>query len=377
LQFSKEVVLKIPSVVVGVVALCLAIPSFAEFQYTETTSITGGSVVGMMKMAGTFSKQARQANEPITTTIIVKGNRMVRINPTYSEIVDLDKETVTHIDMQHKTYTVMTFQQMKQQMEDAARQAREKQSHAQQPPPQAPQDPNTKLSFHVNVRNTPNTKQVAGLDAAESILTMTMEAQDTKSGDSGNMAITNDMWMVPEVPGYAEVRDFERRYALKMGAMFNEAVGSATLASLQPGAGEGMAEMVKEMSKLKGTPVLQIMRMGTTANGQPLPAASEAPIPESNSPAMPSAGQVAKDSVASSISNKLGGLGGLGGFGHKKKADAPPPDEKPADQPPPQSAVLLESKTELTSFSRGPVDVSKFEVPAGYKQVEPRAARGE
>ena len=62
--------------------------------------------------------------------------------------------------------------------------------------------------------------------------------------------------------------------------------------------------MVKEMSKLKGVPIMQVMRVGTTANGEPLPAASEAPIPASNGPAMPSAGDVAKLSASSAI-NRL------------------------------------------------------------------------
>jgi hypothetical protein len=368
---------QVPRALASLLVLTLSVPSFAEFQYTETTSITGGSVVGMMKMAGTFSKQARQANEPVTTTVIVKGNHMVRINNLSTEIVDLDKETVTNIDMQKKTYTVLTFQQMKQQMEEAAAKAREQQSKAKKEPPpqQPPADSTTKMNFKVNVRNTTNTKQIAGLDAKEAILNMTMEAQDTKTGNSGNMAITNDMWMVPEVPGYEEVRDFEVRYAKKMGTVFSGPQTSAALAAMQPGTGEGMAEMVKEMSKLKGTPVLTIMRMGTTTNGQPLPAASEAPLPESNSPQMPSAGQVAKESVASSISSKLGGFGG---FGRKKKDDTPPPDQKPADaQAQPQAVVLMESKTEMTSFSRGPVDDSKFEVPAGFKQLEPRSVKSE
>jgi hypothetical protein len=68
------------------------------------------------------------------------------------------------------------------------------------------------------------------------------------------------------------------------------------MAAMQPGSGEGMAEMVKEMSKLKGVPVMQVMRMGSTANGEALPAASEAPLPASNGPEMPSAGDVAKQS---------------------------------------------------------------------------------
>ena len=51
---------------------------------------------------------------------------------------------------------------------------------------------------------------------------------------------------------------------------------------MQPAAAQGMSDMVKEMSKLKGIPVEQIMRMGATANGEPLPAASEAPLPPSS-----------------------------------------------------------------------------------------------
>src|SRR5450756_2301756 len=88
----------------------------------------------------------------------------------------------------------------------------------------------------------------------------------------------------------------------------------------QPNAGKGMAEMAAEMSKLKGTPVLQIMRMGTTADGSPLPAASEAPLPAGPPP--PTAGDVAKQSASSAIMGSLP----FGGFGRKKKQDdAPPP----------------------------------------------------
>jgi hypothetical protein len=371
----QEVVVR--KILVGAVAVCLASSaySFADFQYSETTTITGGSIVGVMKMAGTFSKQARQANEPIISTVLIQGNRMARINTNYSEIVDLDKETITHIDNQKKTYTVMTFEEMRQHIAEAARKSQERQhGHVD---PQAAKNPDEKVDFHVNVRNTSNTKDVAGLKASEAILTMAVDAQNTKTGEKGNIAITNDMWMAPEVPGYAEVRDFQKKYAQKMGAVFNEAVSPAMLASMQPGSSQGMSELAKEMSKLKGTPVLQIMRLGSTTDGKPLPAASEAPLPESNSPAMPSAGDVAKESVTSSISSKLGGLGGLGGFGHKKKKEEPAPEQKSGDNAQPQAAVLVESKTELTSFSRDKVDATKFNVPAGYKQVEARNSKGE
>jgi hypothetical protein len=106
---------RIRAVHAGLVATCLVSSlSFAQFQYTETTAITGGSVVGLMKAAGTFSKQARQANAPTSTTIVVQGNRMARISANDSEIIDLDKETITRMDNQHKTFSVVTFEQLKQ-----------------------------------------------------------------------------------------------------------------------------------------------------------------------------------------------------------------------------------------------------------------------
>jgi hypothetical protein len=339
---------------------------YADFSYTETTQITGGAIVGMMKMAGVFSKQARQAGEPIVSTVMIQGNRMVRSNAMRTEIVDLDHETVTTIDHTRKQYTTMTFEQMRQQIDATIKKAKEQQGADQQ---QAPAD--TDLSFEVKVRNTGATKDVAGVSASESILSMAMNATDKKSGEKGSLAITNDMWLAPEVAGYEEVREFQKRFAEKLGTVFGESINPALLAS-QPGAGKAMADMVKEMSKLKGIPVMQVMRMGTTANGEPLPAASETPLPASSSPATPSAGQIAKDSATSAITSSLG-LGGLGGFGRKKKAADPPP--APAENDQTQGpAVLVESNTQMSNFSQASVDASKFEIPAGYTRVEPKIA---
>ncbi len=95
-----------------------------------------------------------------------------------------------------------------------------------------------------------------------------------------------------------------------------------------PGAGQALEDMGKEMQKLEGVPVMQIMRMGTTANGQPLPAASEAPLPPDTTPAMPSAGDVAKQSAASALTSHFG----LGGFGHKSSKNDPPPANQNSNQ---------------------------------------------
>jgi hypothetical protein len=366
----------------GALGLSLLLPAaaFGDFQYQETTQITGGSFMGMMKFASHFSKAAKDLGAPIVSSVYVQGNRMARIDPQTIEIIDLDKETITNVDMQKHTYTQMTFEQMRQQFDQAVQQAKEQQAQqkaAPTPPPQQQQPQNVQVSFKVNVRNTGVNKQVNGVGADESILTMEMIGTDTTNGQQGAFAITNDMWMAPEIPGYDELRDFQKRFAIKLGQTFSGSNLSATLTAMQPAAAQGMSDMVKEMSKLKGIPVEQITRMGATANGEPLPAASEAPLPPSPSgPEMPSAQDVAQQSASSAIASKLGGfgIGGFGGFGHKKQAPPPQPadDSSNTTQQTPTATVLMESKTEMSGFSSATIDSGKFAVPAGFTQIQPQ-----
>lgn len=352
----------IPSLLSCTLACSSAI-AHADFTYQETTQITGGSVVSMMKVAGTFSKQARQAGDPVVSTVMVKGNRMIHSNKESSEIIDLDAGTITTVDHLKKQYTTMTFEQMRQQLDAAMAKAKAEQAkQAKQPPPPPASDAqNVDVKFNVKVRNTGADKDVAGLSAKESILTMTMDATDQQSGQTGSFAITNDMYLAPDIPGYDEIRDFYKRYAIKMGAVMSGAINTQVMSMMQqPAAGKGMADMVEEMSKLKGIPVLQIMRMGTTVDGTPLPAASEAPLPAAPPP--PSAGDIAKSAVMNSLP--------FGGFGRKKKQEDPPPADPDASQQ--KWAVLTESSTQLTEFSKAPIDPSQFNPPAGYKQIQPQ-----
>ena len=362
------------SAVLALVLTLAACPLlFADYTYQETTQLTGGSILNMMKMMGHFSSEARKAGEPVVSTVYLKGNRLAKVNPDTIEIIDLDKETITNIDVQKKTYTVMTFDQIRQQMENARREMEKKQAEHPAAQPANPDANDVKMSFDVKVRKTGAEKQVSGLSGKEAILTMTMNATDQKTQQSGSMAITNDMWLVPEVPGYDQVRDFQKRMAAKLASAM-QGFGTDFMRALaqNPGATEGLADMAKEMQKIEGVPIQQIMRMGTTANGQPLPAASEAPLPQDSSPAMPSAGEVAKQSMASMVTSHFG----LGGFGKKKQQNDQPPADQNAGQkgntPPPAVAILMESQTTVSNFSSASVDESHFDVPAGYKQVQPR-----
>jgi hypothetical protein len=357
--------------------LALSLPAVlhaTDYTYQQTTQLTGGSLLNMVKSVGFFSSQARHVGDPVFSTIYLKDNRLANVSPESIEIIDLDKETITQIDVQRKTYTVMTFDQIKQQVENA-RQQMEKQPPSQPAAAQPAADPNVKVSFDVKVRKTGAQKEISGLHSNEAILTMTMTATTSataqQSQQSGAMAITNDMWMVPAIPGYDQVRDFYRRMAGKMSdASQGLGYDFSKMLAQNPGASAALGDMAKEMQKLDGVPIMQVMRMGTTLNGQPLPAASEAPTPAS--PAGPNGGDVAKQGMTSALTSHIPGFGGFG----KKKQQAPPPDQdQNAGQAPAANSILMETQITTSNFSSAPVDPSHFDIPAGYKQVQPPAQR--
>lgn len=369
----------------ALVSFLLVLPAAlyaGDYTYQQTTQLTGGSLLHMMKTVGVFSSQARHVGDPVVSTIYLKDNRLANVSPENIEIIDLDQETITQVDIQKKTYYVTTFAQIKQAMENAR--AQMQQEAAKQPQPATnPDAQNVKMSFDVKVRNTGAQKEVSGLQSSESILTLMLKATDTQTQQSGNMAITNDMWMVPSVPGYEQVEDFYKRFAEKMSdATVGLGYDFSKMLSQNPAAGQALNDMAGEMRKLHGVPIMQVMRMGTTANGQPLPAASEAPLPADSGPAAPSAGQVAKAGMSSMISSRLGGFGGFGGFGRKK--NNPPADQNTdqngnqaatgSSQAQPTTAILMETQITTSNFSSAPVDPSHFDIPAGYKQVQPPAA---
>ena len=317
----------------------------ADFTYHETSTITGGLMMSMMKVAGVFSKQAR---EPIQSTVSVKGDKMVHRSANSATIIDLASGTITNIEFQKKQYSVMTFDEMKQMLEQVS-QKMQKNDKAE-------------MKFKVSANATDKTKQVAGFEAKEMIMKMEMEGTDKDSGQKGGMSITTDMWIASGIPGYQEVRDFQKRMAEKL----NWAPGG-NMFMANPQVAQGMAEVYKEMAKLDGVPVQQFITMG--ASGQTVAADGSAPPPQQQQQQ-----QAERPTTGSVLGGALGGrLGGLGGLGRKKKTEdkpADPPANAPAAGNSQASGALLEMTTEMTNFSANSADPSLFEVPAGFKKVD-------
>ena len=324
----------------GVMALSSS-AVFADFSYRESTKITGGMMAGMMKVAGVFSKAAR---EPMDATVAVKGNKLVHRGSMSVNLIDLDARTITAVDMQKRQYSVMTFEEMKQAMENLAKKMK--------------QDPKAERKVRVSAEPTGKSKEISGFMAKEVAMKIAMDMADPKNKQGGSMVVMTNLWIAESVPGYAEVAAFYKR----MGEQMNWTPGGGMFAA-QPEIAKGMAEAMKEVAKMNGAPVFQKMVMGPegipapTSDG-PTPAAAQEEKPK------PSAGGV----LGGALGGRLGGLGGLG----RKRNDAPA-QEQPQQQQQQQSAAasgaMIEMETTYSNFAQT-ADASLFEIPAGFKQVE-------
>lgn len=350
---------------------------WADFSYTDTTRITGGAMMQISRSLGGLSKSMRKIGEPMTSTILVKGNRMARVGADSTEIWDLDAETITNVDHEKKTYSVITFAQMKEAMEKAMRDAQGRKREAEAPPAKT----DTEVNYKFDVKETGKTQTIEGMQAREVIMTMTFEAKDKKSGASGAMDTMMAMWMTDKIPGREEYEAFNMRLAQKLAGVYGSAMQQGFGAMMaDPKMRESIEKMSKEAGKMSGTPLKQITKMGTNLD----PATASQVTDPATMPQGPTAGQVAQDqagksaerAVADRIGRSLpGGLGGLGGFGRRKKQAEPPPQEPQAQQQPPQASqaaggVLMEMVSESTGFSTAAIDGARFAAPAGYQKVD-------
>lgn len=323
----------------GIVLVTSCVTLRADFSYQETTQMTGGALVKILRLGGPFTRKAR---EPIVSTVLIKGNRMATLGKDNSTIIDLDKETITEINLSKKTYSVLTFAQMRQAMDEAMARAQAEQ-RKRKAEPQGSQ-PNVDAKFKVSAKATGKTKSVQGLNARQMVITMDLEATDKDTGNSGSMTVIDDAWMA-NVPGYEQVKAFHQKMAQKMAREFQPEL--SRMAMSDPRMMQGMAESAKELSKVSGVPVETVMKMGTDITADTTDANSGKQGPS------------VRDAITSSLP-----------FGRKKKD--PEPEEKPSQKNDQKQgpALLLEMTTDMTGFSTTAVDTSKFDVPAGFKQVD-------
>jgi hypothetical protein len=310
---------------------------FGAFETTEKLMISGDKecTKGTTKYSGKFSSLMNKGAKEATS------------------ITRLDKELIWNLDPDKKTYTELTFEQMRKMMEsmgslggllnpaqtDSLRKAVEK------------------LSATVDVNKTGEKKTISGLESERVILTLRSEIKDTLGNVVDTTWVKNDLWMVPIDKVPSELRDFDLKMAEKLG--FTE---GGPMAGLLNQYADAMKKLQDKLKELNGYPLASTFSIVTTSHAEQK---TEAPTQDTTQ-------QLTKtEEEKPDVKSALGGL-----FKKKAKEEAKKKEEqKQKEQQEKAQAqqgprTVLEVTTETQTIETSSVDPSLFEIPAGYKKVE-------
>ena len=303
--------------------LCLA-----DANVQEKTQVHLGGMVG--GIANAFG--GRATHEGITSNTFVKGDRRARMTEGSSEIVDLDAEKVYKLDLERKTYTVETFDEIRKRFEDQKKHAEER--SARQDNGRKPEGPEYEVD--IDVKDTGQKQAINGYDTHEVVTTITVHEKGKPIEKAGGSVFKADMWIGPRIKEMREIADFERRYFAKLyGKEFGAAdmQQMAMLIATNPMFAKAAKAFADKRSSFDGTPIRTILTFETVAGTE---------------------GQASNDEGApSGIGSAIGGL-----MRHARRRDS---DSGP------QRSTLFDSTNEIlkASATATSADVS---IPAGFRE---------
>jgi hypothetical protein len=242
---------RIALVAVPLVTLAGA-PAYAEVKTRDKTQVKFEGMLG--RMFNLFG--GKSAKEGVEGRTAVKGTRKATLTDNGGTIIDLSEEKVYEIDAKKKQYTVTTFDELRRRMREAEEKAKQQAEKEDPGQKSEAQKPAKEFEVDFDVKDTGQRKQLAGYDARNTIVTVTVREKGRKLEESGGLVMTSDMWLGPQIPQMKEVAEFDMKYWRQL-----QGPQSATMSAEQmsmvlamfPLVGKAMERMQKDSDKLAGT----------------------------------------------------------------------------------------------------------------------------
>lgn len=332
-------------------AACLAVGSTtvlrADVKSDQKTKFQLAGALG--RVVNFFGGKA--ARDGVTSTVAVKGDRKMTTTGQTGQIVDLAEEKVYDLDLRKKSYTVKTFAQIRQEIEDARKRA--EQEAKKEDPEAAQRDPNAKeVEIDFDVKNTGEKKAINGFDTTQSILTITVREKGKTLEEGGGIVMTNDLWLAPTVAALQEVTDFDMKYFQKLYGPVMAGASPQDMAAalaMYPQIKPAMEKMAAEARKLQGTPILTVTTVDAVRSAEQMAAEAK--------------GGDSASSGGGSAPTSVGGL--IGGFG-RRMANRNKEKEDAATAGPKNRANIMTTTSEVLKVATS-VAAEDVSLPAGFK----------
>lgn len=322
----------------------------ADVKTDEKTLVKFEGVLG--RVVGIFG--GKSAREGVKSSVAVRGDRMASFSDTTGNIVDLQEEKIYTIDVKKKSYKVITFAELRKQMEDAqeraAEEVRKAQAENKTAESPAPSSEGKEIEVDFDLKESGQKKAINGFDTREFVMTVTMREKGKTLEESGGMVLTSNIWMAPRIPAMKEVVDFQIRFAkavanpMIQGASANE---MASAMAMYPMMKDAIDRARTEATKMDGTSILTTTTIDAVRSAEQIAAES----------------QQQQSSTSSLPTSPAGAVGGLIGGFMKRGAK---PSNTPSAAPGHTTVMTLTNEVLGVGTTVADADVS---IPAGFKEV--------
>lgn len=325
------------------VVVAIALAQIAMAQVTFETKVTSYGFMGMGAFESTTKTFLRTDAQRTDTKLKFTGSVMKMFNSkgTVTNIIRLDKELVWNFNDRKKKYTEQTFDKIRESFQQL------EEGEYTQGMSAGSTDEDYEAEYEwskpkVKVKNLGEKKTINGFSCQHYLASVTTIGTHIETGIKDTMLFVSDLWNAKNVSKKMDlVYDFNKRYMKAIGFEVPENQGLAMIAGMYK---EHMQTLGDEVSKLKGYPIVNDMKLTITKN------------------AAPKVEEQKEESI--SLRDIQRGFGGL--LGKKLLKDAA--KKKKSDEPRKSSvSELFHMKSEVLSIVEGSVSTNKFEIPKGYK----------
>lgn len=242
----------------------------------KTQHKTTFQLAGMLgSIANRFAGDA--AKDGLVSTTAVKGARQLRGSTQSGRIIDLSEEKVYDLDMKRKEYRVITFAELRKQWQDAqAKAQKDMKSSKDEAQPADPKQSGKQYEVSASVKETGQSKSIAGHTAREVVLTVTVHEKGKTLEAGGGLELTNTMWIAAKIAALDEIQAFDLKF---MTAVYGDMLTGADPAQMSallaqyPSFKEMSEKMAGELKKLQGTTLASTTVLETLQSPEDMAAA--------------------------------------------------------------------------------------------------------
>jgi len=368
--------------------------ALADISYAHRTEVSGAGAMSSFASEAETLTQISGMNSRVDTEMQMKSKLASLLGGAgnTASVVRIDDELTIKLLPDKKQYSVMTFEQTRQELARVHEAMENASGTGEQGGAALPisTENSERTEGEVEVENLKGREKIVGIKTNHYLIHLNQSCTVPDTGKTCHLTWEMEAWLARKVPAEKEVRLFQKAYAealgLDDGKLKLQGPGQSMVAMFA----DNWDEVVGEFEMMRGYPLRTIMQMKiggkecTTDSGKSIAmdgiwadastAAYNSAIDQAGSEAGSAIGDSVSDSLGDSVGGSIGGaavggaakelIGGFSGMFKKKKKKS-----KPAVDPADKQVSVFRIKMEVTKWSEISIPKERFEEPANWTKL--------